>query len=113
MPACLPGLGGDWDWTGRQGGREETYADADKELVEVDAAISVGVEEGHQGVSLLAADSDLDLAQARVELVAVDLVVAVEGVEVSESPAETANRLRASGLDLSPDALQNCTQTRR
>ena len=73
-----------------------TYADADQELVEVDVTVAVGVEKTHDSIGLIAADADLDLAEARVELVAVNLLVAVEGVEVSEGSAETADGLGTS-----------------
>ena len=56
----------------------EGAADADQELIEVDMAITIGVEESHESVGFLSADADLNLAKARVELLGVDLVVAVE-----------------------------------
>ena len=86
---------------------KSTYANADKELVEVDETVTVGVEKGHEGVSLLPADADLDLAEAAVELLTVDLVVAIEGVEVAESTAEATDGLSTAGLDLSANLLEN------
>ena len=85
----------------------EGSADADKELVEVDVTITVGVEEGHEGVGLGAGNLDLDLAETRVELLGVDLVVAIEGVEVSESSSETSDSLGTARLDLSSNSLEN------
>ena len=86
-----------------------TYADADKELVEVDSAIAVGVEERHDCSGIVPGDLELDLAEARVELLGIDLVVAIERVEVSEGSAEAADGLSPTGLDLRPDALEDCT----
>lgn len=85
-----------------------TYADTDKELIEVNSAIAVGVEETHKLVGLGAGDADLDLAKAGVELVSIDLVVAVEGVEVSESSAEASDGLGTTGLDLLANSLEDC-----
>ena len=73
-------------------------------------AIAVLVEEAHELVGLLLADSDADLAQARVELVGVDLVVSVERVEVSEGSAETSDGLSTSGFDLLSHSLEDCSQ---
>lgn len=70
--------------------------------------ITVSVEEAHEGVGLLLGDSDTDLAEARVELVGVYLVVAIEGVEVSESSSETSDGLGSSSLDLFSDSLEDC-----
>ena len=86
---------------------KSTYANADQELVEVDVTVTVGVEKGHEGVSLILADADLDLAEAAVELLTVDLVVAIEGVEVAESTAEATDGLSTAGLDLSANLLEN------
>ena len=86
---------------------KSTYADADKELVEVDVAITVGIEEGHELLSLLLADADLDLAKAAPELLLVDLVVSIEGVEVAESTAEATDGLSTAGLDLGTNLLEN------
>lgn len=58
--------------------------------------ITVSVEEGHDSVALVAGDADTDLAETRVELVGIDLVVSVEGVEISESSSETADGLGTS-----------------
>lgn len=88
-------------------GHGGTYADADQELVEVDMTITVGVEEGHEGVGLVLGDANADLAESRVELLGVDLVVSVERVEVSEGSAETSDGLGTSSLNLSPNLLES------
>lgn len=85
-----------------------TYTDADKELIEVNLTITVGIEEGHELVGLGAGNADLDLAKARVELFGIDLVVAVEGVEVSEGSAEASDGLGTTGLDLFTNSLEDC-----
>ena len=69
--------------------------------------IAIGVEEGHECVSFSARDSNLDLAEARVELFGVDLVVSVEGIEVPESSAETSNSLCTTGFDLCANSFEN------
>ena len=70
------------DRTGLTGGsnrfKSDTYADANKELVEVDVTVTVGVEKSHNLVSLSAGDLELDLAESTVELFAVDLMVSIE-----------------------------------
>ena len=58
-------------------------------------------------VGLGAGDLELDLAESTVELVAVDLVVSIEGVEVSEGSSETTDGLGTSGLDLGTDFLES------
>ena len=85
----------------------EGSADADKELVEVDVTIAIGVEEGHECVSFSARDSNLDLAEARVELLGVNLVVSIERIEVSEGSSETSDGLSTTGLNLSSNFLEN------
>ena len=85
----------------------EGSADADKELVEVDVTIAIGVEEGHECVSFGAGDSDLDFAETRVELLSVDLVVTIEGVEVPEGSSETSDSLGTTGLNLRSDSFEN------
>lgn len=85
----------------------DTYADSHKEFVEVDVTVAVCVEEGHQGVGLFTGDTDLDFAKAGVELLLVNLVVSVEGIEVPESSAETTDCLSTSGVDLSPNPLED------
>ena len=84
-----------------------TYADADEELVEVDVTITVGVEKGHEAIGLGAGETDLDLAEAAVELLAVNLVVAIERVEVAESTSKATNGLSSTSFDLSADLLEN------
>ena len=91
----------------------DTYADADEELVEVDVAIAVGVEELHERGCFLLRDPHTDLAEPRVELLGVDLVVAVEGVEVPERPAEATDGLGAAGLDLILHSLENYTKKKQ
>ena len=86
---------------------KSTYADADKELVEVDVTVAVGIEESHELVSFGAADADLDLTKAAPELLPVDLVVAIEGVEVAESAAEATDGLGTASLDLGTDLFEN------
>ena len=90
-----------------------TYADADKELVEVDVTITIGVEESHESVSFVTGDSDLDLAEARPELLSVDLVVTIEGVEVSEGSAEGTDGLSTTGLDLLTDSSEDYNRDRK
>jgi len=89
----------------------QTYADSDKELVEVDVAVVVGVEEAHEGVGLLTSDSDLDLTETGVELFSIDLLVSIEGVEVSESSSETSDGLGSPGVDLVSHSLENYKPT--
>ena len=72
--------------------------------------ITVGVEESHDGVALITADADLNLTETRVELLGVNLVVAVEGVEISESSSKTTDGLGTSGLDLGTNVLKNYPQ---
>jgi hypothetical protein len=50
---------------------------------------------------------DTDLAEAGVELLLVDLVVFVKGVEVAEGSGETADGLGAAGLDLLLDSVED------
>ena len=75
--------------------------------------VVVGIEETHEGVSLGSGDFELDLTEARVELIGVNLVVAVEGVEVAEGSSETSDGLGTSGLDLLSHFFENCTQQER
>ena len=65
--------------------------------------IAVGVEKLHNSSSLSLSDLELDLAESTVELFGVDLVVSVEGVEVSESSSETTDSLGSSSLNLGAD----------
>lgn len=65
--------------------------------------ITVGVEKLHNCSSLCLCDLELDLAESAVELLGVDLVVSIEGVEVSESSSETTDSLGSSGLNLGAD----------
>ena len=65
--------------------------------------IAVGVEKLHNSSSLSLSDLELDLAESTVELFGVDLVVTVEGVEVSESSSETTDSLGSSSLNLGAD----------
>ena len=85
----------------------EASADTDEELIEVDVTVAISVEEGHELIGFIAANADLDLAEAGVELVGIDLVVSVEGVEVSEGPSEASDRLGTTGLDLVTDSLED------
>ena len=87
--------------------RVEGAPDAHEELVEVDAAVAVDVEHAQECVGLFLGHVDLDLAEAGEELLRVDLVVAVEGVEVAEGPAEAADRLRATRLKLLLDLVED------
>ena len=87
-----------------------TYADSDKEFVEVDVSVSVGVEESHKGISFSTGNLNLDFAKTRVELLSIDLVVAVEGIEVSEGSAETSDSLGTTGLDLVSNSLEDYVQ---
>ena len=85
----------------------QTAADADEELIEVDMTIAIGVEKAHKSVGFGAGNADLDLTEARVEFFGIDLVVAVEGVKVSEGPAETSDSLSSTGLNLCTYSLEN------
>ena len=69
--------------------------------------IAVSVEEAHEGVSLITRDSNLDFTEARVELFGVDLVVAVEGIEVPEGSAKTSYGFCSTGVDLLPNSFEN------
>ena len=75
--------------------------------------ITVGVEESHDSVALISADADLNLTETRVELLGVNLVVSVEGVEVSESSSETTDGLGTSRLDLGTNVLKNYSQDKQ
>ena len=92
-------------------GWRNTYANADKELVEGDSAVTVGVEETHERVSLSAGHLDLNLAETGVEFLLVDLVVAIEGVEVPESSSEAADGLSTASVDLLLNSLENCIKS--
>ena len=61
--------------------------------------------ETYFGLSL--GNLELDLAESRVELSGIDLVVSIETVEVTESSSETTDSLGTSSLDLGSDALEN------
>ena len=69
--------------------------------------IAVSVEEAHESRCLSTGNLNLDLTEARVELFGVDLVVAVEGIEVPEGSAETSNGLCTTGFDLLPNSFEN------
>ena len=84
-----------------------TYADANEEFIEVDVTIAISVEKAHESVGFGTGDADLDLAEARVEFFGIDFVVAVEGVKVSEGPAETSDSLSSTGLNLCTYSLEN------
>jgi hypothetical protein len=87
--------------------RVKRTADANEELVEVDVTITVGIEEAHELVGLVSRDFNLDLAKATVELFSIDLVVAVERVEVPESSAETSDRLGTTSMNLLSHSLED------
>ena len=70
-------------------------------------AITICVEKGHKGVGFGARYLDLDLAEARVELLGVNLVVSIERVEVSEGSSETSDRLGTTSLNLISNSFQN------
>ena len=76
----------------------QTYADADKELIEVDMTITVGIEKSHEGVSLSSGDLELNFTESGVKFLSIDLVIAVEGIEVSESSSKTSNGLSTTCL---------------
>jgi len=84
-----------------------TYADSNKEFIEVDVAIAICVEECHESTGFGASDADLNLAQARVELLGINLMVAIEGIEVSEGSSEASNCLSTARYELFPHARQN------
>ena len=69
--------------------------------------IAISVEKAHELISLITGNSNLNLAESRVELFGVDLVVAVEGIEVPEGSAETSDGLCTTGFDLFPDSFEN------
>ena len=85
----------------------QASADADEELIKVDMTIAIGVEKAHESAGFGTGDADLDLAEAGVEFFGIDLVVAVEGVKVSEGPAETSDSLSSTGLNLCTYSLEN------
>ena len=84
-----------------------TYADTNEELIEVDGTITIGVEEAHEGAGFVTGDADLDFTETRVELLSINLVVAVERVEVSESSSETSDGLGTASFDLCFNSLEN------
>ena len=102
-----------------------TYADGNKELGHVDVSVSVGVQELHQFLNhglapnlnsysgLGFCNVDLDLSQSTEELLGVDLLVSVEGVEVPEDSAQATDGLGSSSLDLGSHLLENLTFTKR
>ena len=69
--------------------------------------IAIGVEKAHESAGFGTGDADLDLAESRVELSGIDLVVSIETVEVTESSSKTTDSLGTSSLDLGSDALEN------
>ena len=85
----------------------QASADADEELIKVDMTIAIGIEKAHESAGFGTGDADLDLAEAGVEFFSIDLVVAVEGVKVSEGPAETSDSLSSTGLNLCTYSLEN------
>ena len=86
---------------------KKTYADANEEFIEVDVTIAIGIEKAHESISFVAADTDLDLTETRVELLSVDLVVSIERVEISEGSSETSDGLSTTGLNLSSNSFEN------
>ena len=86
---------------------KRTYADANEEFVEVDGTITIGVEELREGAGFVTADADLDFTETRVELLGVDLVVAVEGIEVSESSSKTSDGFSTTRFDLLSYSFKN------
>ena len=84
-----------------------TYADTNEELIEVDGTITIGVEEAHEGAGFVTGDADLDFTETRVELLSINLVVAVERIEVSEGSSETSDGLGTASLDLCFNSLEN------
>ena len=76
-------------------------------------AITICVEKGHKGVGFGARNLDLDLAEARVELLGVNLVVSIERVEVSEGSSETSDCLGTTSLNLISNSFQNCIKRKR
>ena len=72
--------------------------------------IAIGVEESHKTVGFGAGDLDLDLAETRVELIGIDLLVSIEGVEVSESSSETSDCLCTAGNELLSYSLEDYKQ---
>ena len=69
--------------------------------------IAISVEKAHELISLITGNSNLDLAESRVELFGVDLVVAVEGIEVPEGSAETSNSFCTTGMYLGTNSFKN------
>ena len=84
-----------------------TYADTNEELIEVDGTITIGVEEAHEGAGFVTGDADLDFTETGVELLSINLVVAVERIEVSEGSSETSDGLGTASLDLCFNSLEN------
>jgi len=69
--------------------------------------ITVSIEESHEAVGFGSRNLDLDFAKSGVELFGINLSVAIEGVEVSESSSETSNGLGTTGLELRSNSLEN------
>ena len=90
----------------------EGSADANEELIEVNMTIAISIEQSHESISLLTGNLDLDLAESGVELFGIDLVVSIEGVEVSEGSSETSDCLGTTCVNLSFDFLENYTLKR-
>ena len=90
-----------------------TYADANEEFIEVDVTITIGIEKAHKSVGFIARNADLDLTEAGVELLSVDLVVSIERVEVSEGSSETSDGLSTTGLNLSSNSFENYSNRKK
>ena len=84
-----------------------TYADTNEELIEVDGTITISVKEAHEGAGFVTSDADLDFTETRVELLSINLVVAVERIEVSEGSSETSDGLGTASLDQCFNSLEN------
>ena len=85
----------------------QASADADEELIKVDMTIAIGVEKAHESAGFGTGNADLDLAETGIEFFGIDLVVAIEGVEVSEGSAEATDGLSTAGLDLLTNSLED------
>lgn len=81
-------------------------ADRHQELVEIDAPIVVLVQRVKEHIELVGGEVHLAVSETGHEFLAVDLVVAVKRVHLTENAAETTDRLVASLLELRAHILE-------
>ena len=83
-------------------------ADTEKELVEVDVPIAVGVEALKEDGAFVLREPTAHILKAPVELLFVELSVALH-VHDLEGTAETTDGLSATGVEILTDLLDNLT----